>query len=282
MRRTLTLGLAALLGLAAPAWAGGLLHGGCCPDCKPIPPTECPDCSCPCEGHRMHLCLFKEGHAQQYIDTLADCSSDCCERVKAAKKLGSRLHADFCAEPCVLDALIAALLTDPCWEVRRAAAWAILGQDARTERAVLALYVSSKMDPHYMVRSRAAEALDILTVCRADCYKDLYTTADKLIVELKAKKFKPGAEGARVLIAEAFAPGGDIPVAAPVETVPAPQPGAAQPLPKVGLDVQPGQPAPVPPVTAAPIAPPAAPAYAPPVSGYQPPVSAYQPLPSIR
>jgi hypothetical protein len=227
MRRKLTFALLALAGLAAQAWAAGL-HSGCCPACTPIPPPDCPDCGCPCD-HRLHLTLFGCEHAQKFIEVLNDCNSDCCERIKAAKKLGSRLHADFCADPCVLDALIAALLTDPCWEVRRAAAWAFVGQGARTEPGVLALYISSKMDPHYMVRSRAAEALDIVTLCRTDCYKDLYATADRLIVELKAKKFKPGAEGARVLIAGAFAPGGEA-VAAPGVAV------APASLPKVALD----------------------------------------------
>jgi hypothetical protein len=228
MRRKLSIALLALVGLAAPTWAAGL-RSGCCPDCTPIPPPDCPDCSCPCE-HRLHLTLFGSEHAQQFIATLNDCGGDCCERIKAAKKLGSRLHADFCCDPCVLDALIAALLTDPCWEVRRAAAWAFVGQDARTEPGVLALYISSKMDPHYMVRSRAAEALDIITLCRTNCYKDLYATADRLIVELKAKKFKPGAEGTRVLIAGAFGSGGEM-VAAPATAA---APPAAVPPAVVG------------------------------------------------
>src|SRR5437588_400219 len=84
-----------------------------------------------------------------------------CERIKAVKKLGHRLHADFCCDPAVLETLIAALQCDKCWEVRRAAAWAIQSQNARTEEGVLALYIASKLDPHYLVRVAAAEALDI-------------------------------------------------------------------------------------------------------------------------
>jgi hypothetical protein len=179
MRRILPLALLGLLALAARGWAGCPL-GGCCPDCKPIPCPECPDCGCPCE-HRLHLVLFDQ--SAENIATLrsigctgtaptcgecggCDCGSNCCERIKAAEKLGSRFHADFCCNPEVLTALIGALECDPCWEVRKAAAWAIFTQDARTEDGVLALYVASKADNHYMVRARAAEALDILTVCR--------------------------------------------------------------------------------------------------------------------
>jgi hypothetical protein len=126
------------------------------------------------------------------IEHLAN--GDCCERIAAARKLGSRLHADFCEDPGVLGALIAALHCDPCWEVRRAAAWAIAMQGARTHDGVLALYVQAKIDPHYMVRKRAAEALDILTVCRAECFNDVYTEGDTLIKALKAAKYAPGPD----------------------------------------------------------------------------------------
>src|SRR5205823_14935245 len=111
------------------------------------------DCTCPC-GKRLPLTLCGPEHAQKYIDSLSDCGSDCCVRIKAVKKLGSRLHADFCCNPAVLVALTDALLFDRCWEVRYAAAWALFKQDARTNDAVLALYVSSRIDPHYMVRTR--------------------------------------------------------------------------------------------------------------------------------
>jgi hypothetical protein len=233
MRRILVIAILALAAAAAPSQAQ-LLHKGCCPDCTSIPPADCPDCTCPCD-HRLHLTLFGSEHAQKLICDLQS-GGDCCVRTAAAKKLGCRLHADFCCDPCVLDALIGALLTDPCWEVRRAAAWAFVGQDAGVEKGVLALYISSKLDPHYMVRSRAAEALDIVTLCRAACFKELYSTADRLIVELKAKKFKPGAEGARVLIADAF-PAAEPIVALPA-VVPPPKPEPA-PLPKGGAQLAP-------------------------------------------
>jgi hypothetical protein len=118
---------------------------------------------------------------------------NCCDRITAAQKLGHRWNADFCCDPSVLEALIGALQCDPCWEVRRAAAWSIMLQNARVEPGVVALYVSSKLDPHYLVREQAAESLDILLVCRRQCFHDLFGAGgDGLIKSLKVAKYKPG------------------------------------------------------------------------------------------
>jgi hypothetical protein len=105
-----TLSTLAVLALAAPGLAGGLcLH--CQTHCTE-PPCDCPDCtSCPCD-HRHCLTLFGEAHAFRYLEGL--CAEDCCTRIKAVSKLGCRLHADFCTNPAVLDALVGALLCDPC------------------------------------------------------------------------------------------------------------------------------------------------------------------------
>src|ERR1700676_3601924 len=152
MRRFFSLALLGLLGLAASSRAGCPL-GGCCPSCQPVPCKCCqlPD-TCPCEN-RLHMNVFDD--AQKYIDLLhagcgcstgADCDcggSNCCERIKAAEKLGSRLHADFCCCPEVVSSLLGALSCDKCWEVRYAAAWSLFRQDARTEQVVMALYISS-------------------------------------------------------------------------------------------------------------------------------------------
>jgi hypothetical protein len=116
---------------------------------------------------------------------------NCCDRITAARHLGHRLLVDACCDPEILDALTRALQCDSCWEVRRAAAWSIGLQNARTESAVLALYVSSRLDPHYLVRDSAADALDVLLVCRKPCFKDLFTAADALVKELKGK-YRPG------------------------------------------------------------------------------------------
>ena len=228
MRQTLTCAVLALLGLVS-AGRGGEPCKDCkdCKDfCKPVPPSVCPDCTPPCE-HRICLCVFSTGHTEKLIDGLsAEC---CCERIKAVKKLGCRLHADFCQCPDVLTALITALLCDPCWEVRRAAAWSLMGQGAYTEEALLALYISSKLDPHYMVRARAAEALDILTLCRLACYRSLFRYADNLIKGLQAAKFTPGKDKCRIVFNEVCQTEGPPPVlprpaAGPTpELIPAPK-----------------------------------------------------------
>jgi hypothetical protein len=244
MRRIFALSLAALLGTAAVSQAGVLSCRTCGQQCNPIPCPDCPDCSGPCE-HRMHLALLG-GQAEKLIEGLSSC--ECCVRIKAVKKLGCRLHADFCSEPCVLNALLSALLCDRCWEVRRHAAWSLMLQGARTEQGLVALYISSKLDPHYMVRARALEALDILTLCRRECYKGLFEQADGLIKDLRAQKFVPGSEGCNVAFEQLGGScvsclGPDGPAGLPVEGIPLPKggvPGELIPGPKTGMAAPPG------------------------------------------
>ena len=217
MRRMLPFALLGLLALTATSRAGCPL-GACCPDCRPIPCVPPCDCGCPCDN-RMHLNFFDR--STEDVATLrsvgcagtAGCGCGCgdgsnsCERIKAAEKLGSRFHADFCCNPEVLEALVGALECDSCWEVRHAAAWSIMLQGARTEEGVLALYIASKADPHYMVRARAAEALDILTVCCKPCYTELYKAGDAIVKELKFRKYKPGMENCCGVFGEAAVAG---------------------------------------------------------------------------
>jgi hypothetical protein len=127
----------------------------------------------------------------------------CCDRIKAAENLGSRLHADFCCTPEVLSALTGALANDPCWEVRRAAAWSIAHQKARTEEGVLALYLASKLDPHYLVRDAANDALGILLVCRRECFKDVFAHGDEMVKALRGH-YKPGQATATMAPPEAL------------------------------------------------------------------------------
>jgi hypothetical protein len=222
MKRLFSLTLAALFGLAATAMAGPFAAHCCQPQCITPPPPNCPDCSCPCD-HGLHITLGGCEHVQKLLEDLHACT--CCERIRAVKKLGHHLHADFCNNPEVLDALINALQCDPCWEVRDAAAWAILGQKARTEKAVLALYIASKLDPHYIVRTDAADALDILTLGYKECFTDTIASAGQLISDLKKSGYKPGSANCSVIIGSALptpaAPAGDKKAAA----------GAATPIP---------------------------------------------------
>ena len=225
MKRLIGLTLTALFAVAASAWGGILPCFNCGVHCMVPPPPNCPDCSNPCD-HGLHFCpQWKCEHARKLMEDLNNC--DCCVRIKAAQRLGHRLHADFCCDPSVLDSLIAALQCDRCWEVRRAAAWAIQHQNARTEQGVLALYIASKLDPHYLVRVAAAEALDILTIGRRECFTETLTSGDELIKQLKQQGYKPGSDNCRVLFASA---GGCCGAAAPAAPAPA-APGKPEPLP---------------------------------------------------
>jgi hypothetical protein len=165
------------------------------------------------------LSLFAPGHAEGLLQELK--CNDSRRRLKVVKKLGCRFHADFCMTPEVLDALTGTLLCDPCWEVREAAAWAIVGQKARTDGGVLALYLASKLDPHYMVRTKAAEALDILTVCRRGCFSELYKSADVLIEQLRGMGYRPGTGDCQVKLVDACSGCGMAPVVeAPTPSLP--------------------------------------------------------------
>jgi hypothetical protein len=231
MKRLIPAAFAVLLGLAASSAQAGLLCG--CNQCICPPAPDCPDCSSPCDHFRLPS-LFGAEHAQKLICTLT--SGDCCERLKAAKSLGCRMHADYACNPEVLAALIHALQCDTCWEVRKAAAWAILGQNARVPQGVVALYLAAKIDPHYMVRSDAAEALDILIRCRKGCYKEMFAAADELAKSIKG--YSKPTDGRCVNLLNEFcasfnSQNGAIPIegtpvmTAPpgkVEVAPAPQP----------------------------------------------------------
>ena len=231
MKRLIILTATALLGLASSAWAGGLLCLGCGTHCMTPRPPNCPDCSCPCE-HGLHFCSqWKCQHTQRLMDDLASC--DCCERIRTVKKLGCRIHADFCCDPSVLETLIATLQCDKCWEVRRAAAWAIQHQNARTEQGVLALYIASKLDGHYLVRVAAAEALDILTIKNRECFTETLKQGDDLVKQLKQQGYKPGSDNCRV----AF--GGCCGSAAPATVPTTPVKPEGLPLPKGTTPVKP-------------------------------------------
>jgi hypothetical protein len=176
VRRTLSLTLLALLALVPVARAGKPCCDGHCIE----PPHTCPDCS---EPHGPHFCCKLQSQcASKLIDKL--CSDECCcDRIKAAEMLGC--VGDYRCDPEVLTALVKALECDTCWEVRRAAAKAIRHQHACTKYGILALYLASKFDPHCLVRDMAAESLDILTLCRHDCFKCMYQTVDKAAKEIK-------------------------------------------------------------------------------------------------
>jgi hypothetical protein len=198
----------------------------CLTRCQPVPLSPCPPCPNPC-ANRLCLTLYDSAHAQKLIAGLA--SPSWCQRQRGVEWLGSRLHADFCRDPEVLRTLSTVLQCDPCWHVRRAAAWAIFRQRANTAEGLLSLYISSQLDPHYLVRMRALEAIDILTVTAPSCYKPLFERGDKLIAELRAKKYEPGSEKCWVILDSACAAAGIS--QPPPATTPSPAP-SSQPAPE--------------------------------------------------
>src|SRR5262245_51706032 len=136
MKRLVILAAGVLLAAAAAAPAGPWC---CCGVHCLEPRPDHPDCSDACE-HRLRLPTF--GNTDKILEKLhSDC---CCDRICAVRKLGCRFHVDICCDQAAFDALLQALLLDPCWEVRERAAWSLRLQNARTPCALLALYVSSK------------------------------------------------------------------------------------------------------------------------------------------
>jgi hypothetical protein len=195
MKRLMVFSLVALVGTFASARAGSPCLGcGCGHDrCKPYPEQECPDCSGPCCGPRLRLF-----HLHNSCQAIADlCSCECGERIHAARKLG---HGDFCSDCEILPALVKALLSDPCWKVRQAAAWSIYKIGARTELALVALYVSSRLDRHYLVRDKAKDAIDILILCRTACYTELFKASDALVKQLSAEGIRAGSDKAQIIL----------------------------------------------------------------------------------
>lgn len=207
-----------VLGIGASWAAAGETNLGCKTHCTVPPPPREPDCAaCSC-NHRLCLCVFPESHTRELIEQSA--CDEFCKRVSAVKKLGCRWHADYCRDGAVLDALLRALQCDSCWEVRRGAAWSLMQQNARTNATVLALYLASKLDPHYLVRTRASEALDILTVGKQECYEELYKAADALIGVLRARGYRPGRDCCAITSATALSPEGGLSIATTLPATP--------------------------------------------------------------
>jgi hypothetical protein len=245
MRRFYALTLTGLLLSSPTAWGWHCIN---LTTCKPVPCQQCGGCPAPCT-HRLCPTLFGSGHVSALIEELH--GSNAAHRVCAAEKLGCRLHADYCRCPEVLSALIEAMQCDCCWEVRKAAAWSIFHQGATDHDALLALYIASKMDPHFTVRFRAAQAIDILTVPYAPaCFKDLWKEGDELVKALRAAGYRPGTENCCIVFNQVCGSAGLL-IAPP----PAP---AAEPIPPP-RPIPSGTPTPAPPAktTQVPAAPPA-------------------------
>jgi len=128
--------------------------------------------------------------AAELIAQLSSCSTR--DRQVAARKLGNAWNVNIQSHPEVVVALITALQCDSAWEVRNNAAWAIAFQNVANQSGWTCLYVASKLDPHWMVRDTAANAMKVIEarVC-LDCIKSWKTRADSLVKQWKGR-YNPG------------------------------------------------------------------------------------------
>jgi hypothetical protein len=195
MKRISALALTAML-LSAPATWGWCIN---LTRVRPIPPEACGPCPEGCR-HGLNLALWPKAHVAQKIATLQT-DPNFAHRVCAVEWLGCCLHADACRDCEVMDAIFAALQCDPAWEVRRAAAIAVRHQHLICPGALMALYIATKTDPHFTVRFKAAESLDILTVPYPPaCFRDMQKQGDLLVAELRKQGYRPGSDNCRVLL----------------------------------------------------------------------------------
>jgi len=230
MKRSMILAGVTLLAVCQTAWSIGFV---CCNKgihCICPPPECCPDC-CTCEGHH-HTSEAQAARADKYVHEL-ECADCCCDRITAARKLAHRWNGDVCCDPQVEPALIHALLCDPCWEVREAAASALLFQHDNQPPAVVALFVSSKLDHHYLVRAKSGEALDIVLLCRRACFKDLLGDMGKQLLAALAKAgFRPGTANCMFIMDQCAAACGIAAEGAPLPSQQLPAPEQLPPLKK--------------------------------------------------
>jgi len=84
-----------------------------------------------------------------------------------------------------------------------------------------------------LVRVAAAEALDILTIGRRECFTETLKHGDDLIKQLKAQGYKPGSDNCRVLLAAGCGGCGAISPEAPAAPQPEPIPAPKAPTTNV-------------------------------------------------
>jgi hypothetical protein len=102
----------------------------------------------------------------------------------------------------------------------------LLFQHDNQPAAVVALFVSSKLDHHYLVRAKSGEALDIVLLCRRPCFNDLFGDVGKqLLAALVKAGFRPGTANCMYIMDQCAAACG---IAA--ESLLAPTPGLPAPI----------------------------------------------------
>jgi len=202
-----TVATVAITSTVATAWAGhrkncdkAECHIQCLlSPCKCSPCPKHPECPQRCQNDCCHQPLPQP----KAVEPCEESDPCCCtrsQRVKAAHALGS---FDACCCPQVVPALIHALMCDKDWQVRAAAARALRWSqplncdaascDCQREEVVAALRIAEKLDPYWIVRSEAKDALGVLGVCNKCCFDEIEKKADEIAAKLKPI-YKPGGE----------------------------------------------------------------------------------------
>jgi hypothetical protein len=197
--------MAAVIGSAVPAPAG---HRKNCDKADALIQCLLSPCRCsPCPKHPecpqrcQNDCCHQPVPSPKAVELCVEADPCCCsrsERVSAAHHLGM---FDACCCPQVVSALTHALMCDPAWQVRAAAARALRWSqplrghydccDCQRAEVVAALRVAEKLDPNWIVRSEAKDARGVLCVCNKCCCDEIDAKADAIAAELKPL-YKPG------------------------------------------------------------------------------------------
>jgi hypothetical protein len=188
MNSTRAVRLCLLLALVQVIVAGGPSVSGAAEASSPVYPQPMACCGEDI-GHHLNLPWH-----ERRTDALIDKLGDCCpyDRREAARQLGCCINTNACRHPEIVPNLVHALVCDSAWQVRKKAAWSLAYQRAANQCGWTALYLASRLDPHYMVRDCAANALKVIeTQVGLNCIRTWKVRGDALAKEMKPK-YKPG------------------------------------------------------------------------------------------
>jgi hypothetical protein len=140
-------------------------------------------------GHHFNP-PFSAAHTAKAVEQLQDCRPH--DRSMAVCKLGCCLYTNPACHPEVVPALITSLQCDGAYQVRVKAAWAIAFQNIANQCGWTALYVSSQLDPHWLVRDTASNALKVIETQLDPSIIAAWKTRGNALAKQWKGKYKPG------------------------------------------------------------------------------------------
>jgi hypothetical protein len=147
-------------------------------------------------GHHFNP-PWSEAQTARLLEQLQDCRPH--ERAVAAGRLGCCLYTNPDCHPEVVTALVTSLQCDGAYEVRVKAAWAIAFQKITNRCGWTSLYVSSQLDPHWLVRDTSANALKVIeTQLEPETIRAWKTRGDGLVRQFRGN-YKPGKPGCTLI-----------------------------------------------------------------------------------